>query len=259
MRRQELWWWAKKVFGVLFGLPSLAGALDLPAGYPTWYRCLRYGETYCDSIRASMPADLTDLLVRWDWTRVGYVCGLVLAIVLLVPWGRVWPSWGRGSLRIGFDQRPPHVFSSANQTFYRVAVHNPNSVPAENVTLALIDIRPRPKTQMFQSDFPYRVTRAVGRESLDLTPCRINPGEQEFFEIAQSWVTGPPDSRLIVNRIDTKSPKDGGSRDGAIMIERDEEWICHYRTSSANLGTVDFYMVMKPRGDTLSIFQRAEL
>jgi hypothetical protein len=66
---------------------------------------------------------------------------------------------------------------------------------AENVLVVLQDIHPRPKTPAFRADFPYRVTRVATIEALDLQPCAINPREEEVFEVAQSWVTGPPENR----------------------------------------------------------------
>lgn len=81
--------WARRGFAVLLGLPSLAGALDFPAGYPTWYRCIRYGAKNCDSIKAAVPAEATTLFLNWDLSRGLYVCGLLLAVALLIPWRRL--------------------------------------------------------------------------------------------------------------------------------------------------------------------------
>jgi hypothetical protein len=93
-------WWAGRALVILWGLPSLFGALDLPAGYPTWYRCVRYGAKHCDSIKAAMPVNPADLFHRWDLGRLVYLCGFVLALALLFPasvWRRVSKLVGRKS------------------------------------------------------------------------------------------------------------------------------------------------------------------
>lgn len=76
---------ARRLFALLLLLTSLAGALDLPAGYPTWYRCIRYRASYCDSIKSAMPVNVTDIFLSWDTWRLIYVCGLVVAVALLLP------------------------------------------------------------------------------------------------------------------------------------------------------------------------------
>ena len=83
---------------------------------------------------------------------------------------------------------------------------------------------------IYRADFPYRLTRANGLKRIDPRECTINPEDEIPFEVARSWVTDPPDNRLIVNRIDTKR-----APDSYLEMFRDERCSLRYRVPAANL------------------------
>jgi hypothetical protein len=204
--------------------------------FPTLY-------TWLNGLGVSLPPHFT---LPWPMLFTVPLGLAILALVLRDMLG------SKARLEIRFGQRPPYIIEGAGVTQYRVGIYNRGPAMTTNAALHLLDLSPTPKAPgMFRGDFPYRVTRAVAKYLLDLEPCQINPEQEELFEVAQSWVTGQPDNRLMVNRIDTKWPLD--KLDGYIGIERDEEWRCDYRVSIANGDAIDFSLVMAPRGDTLSV------
>jgi hypothetical protein len=166
--------WARGAVALLLGFPSLAGALDFPAGYPTWYRCIRHGAKNCDSIKAAMPVDVMSLLLNWDLSRVVYACGFVLAVALLIPWGRIT------SIRF----RNPVVFHP----------------PAEPVPVAAIAIEsPSPNTAIIESGGGFEFY--PDRNSLPDTRRTRAQMEKAKDEICASWNTGQLVSRGEMLRI----------------------------------------------------------
>jgi hypothetical protein len=180
-------------------------------------------------------------------------------MLITVPVGTALLIWvlfesvsTKAHLNVILEQRAPYVFARPGVSHYRIGIHNSGRVAAVGVTVRLLKIDPSPEAVTPPLDFPYRVTRAIANEALDLSPCDISPMDEELYEFAQSWVTGQPDNRLIVSRIDTKGPLDKSGR--YLEIMRDEKWRCVYRASCANADPVDFSVAIEPRGDTLSAY-----
>ncbi len=195
------------------------------------------------------------LSVAWE---SGFVGALIACLFIFVP---VVFSRVRGrrrslaspgllpSVELRFSQAPPYVHVVQHRTVYRIGLFNGGEEAIYNLQVSLCQIDPVPRGMIYRADFPYRVTRVTGLDALDLQGCIINPKDEVLFEIAQSWVTGPPDNRLIVNRIDTKRPNDS-----YLEIHRDERWSLRYRVSGANCLPHAFALAMAPRGETLSVY-----
>jgi len=154
-------------------------------------------------------------------------------------------------LTVKFTQDSPYRRVQNQRTFYRVGIFNDGPAVAENVEMWLDAITPRPRSQLFPGDFPYRVTRE-GLAVVEMKGCEINPKGEQLFEIARSWVSG--EGRLIVDGIETKRPLAGWAGAALFEMERDEQWKLMYRIMSANAQPVHFTLGMGADGDTLSIY-----
>jgi hypothetical protein len=194
----------------------------------------------------------------WAWAKSD--AGSTIIALAGVAWlvaVAVWPTQERrtggvASLSIRFSQDPPHIWPRNQITHYRLGVYNAGPDAAENVQVWLAAIQPRPKDLLFPADFPYRVWRS----RLDETRGQgipINPHSEELFEIARSWVTGPPDNRLIVDGINTKIAR-ADNLEGVFSMERDEAWEMAYRISAANAPLIRQTVLIRARGDTLSVY-----
>jgi len=139
---------------------------------------------------------------------------------------------GKAELQVRFSQTEPYWFkeSAKDVTHYRMGIYNRASITAENVQLLLTDIEPKPASPLFPADFPYRVRRAFSPVA-KLEGCRINPADEELFELLSFWTGG--DEQLYVDGIDTKR-EPSESRYSRFPMEPCEKWKLKYKITSAN-------------------------
>jgi len=152
-------------------------------------------------------------------------------------------------LQLRFEQIAPYVQAVHPGTVYRIGLRNPSDRLIRNVQISLWKMEPTPRELVGATDLPYPVARpSAGQfDQPNCEPCDINPKDEGFFELAHTWTTGPPDHRLIVNRIATKGHKLW------FEMHRDEMWHLYYRVSCADHHPIDFVAVVSPLNENILV------
>jgi hypothetical protein len=120
----------------------------------------------------------------------------------------------------------PHLQQGTDTRFFSwyMTILNQGSVMAENVTVRLRNIDPKPKDPMWGASYPYPV---LGAE-------KINPNDQEQYRLITSW---PNNGDVYTSGLDTKS-----SFRNDIRIESDEVWVLEYEITAANAEKTNFIL-----------------
>jgi hypothetical protein len=166
------------------------------------------------------------------------IAGLFIALYL--HFTREKPARVKCNLQPSFSPVPPFQTKDTYGFKYRLKITNMCKISAENVTVSLLEIRPRPCDPTFstyKTAFPYTVYTDTGAES-----STINPGDGFFFEIARSWVGS--DDKLRIGTIAQQPPFN--SQRGSFAIDPDENWHLHLKISSANAGTEEAILSLRP-------------
>ncbi len=131
-------------------------------------------------------------------------------------------------LALVYEPRAPYQVHDRG-TKFRIGAHNSGANPARNVYVRLEGVEPPPHDPVFRKDFPYQLPR-MGQALPDVIGCQISPGETEYFEAIETWVSG--EGVQIVDGLDTRP--DARSLHDKLQIDPEESWLLHYRLSSDN-------------------------
>ncbi len=128
---------------------------------------------------------------------------------------------------------------------YRVGVVS--RMHAENVRVVVQTINPPPSDEMFRirASVPYRLYLESKSEV-----CTINPGDQEYFLLARSWIAGG-DGKL---RIGVLGQSESDEKPlWCFRMLAGEQWKLTLKASSANAGTAELNLLFKYDNESLHV------
>jgi hypothetical protein len=152
-------------------------------------------------------------------------------------------------LVIRFTQVEPYRVERKPYRVFRIGIYNTGNLVADNVSVKLISINPRPRDSMYGADFPYPLFTSTGNEVV-----RINPGDEELFAVAQSWLSS--ENKVIVAGLNKKVPQ--AIVTDPIAINKDEVWRLLLRTTAANAKSAEIKLEITPDTEAIEISKIVE-
>jgi hypothetical protein len=148
-------------------------------------------------------------------------------------------------LVIRFNLTSPYCSDVFGMKTYRIGVFS--GVHAENVRVVVENIEPLPNDEYFRTRalVPYRLYLENQSES-----CSINPGDEEYFLIAKSWIAGG-DQKLRIGVLGQSEPDEHPL--WCFRMSPEERWKLTVKASSANAGTATLGLLFRYQKEDLCV------
>jgi CarboxypepD_reg-like domain len=155
------------------------------------------------------------------------------------------PDLPPNALAIHFSDDEPYKIIRAPYTNYQIGVFNNNSSPAENVSVTIHGIDPKPHDSILTGNFPYVLFTASGEQHV-----RINPHDEVLFSLASSWLSS--EHRIIIDGLNHKIWQQPYA---SIAIQQNEEWNVTLQVTNANGPPIQVSLEVLPGYDSAWIFR----
>lgn len=120
---------------------------------------------------------------------------------------------------------------------WRMTIKSVGLVAAENVSMVLRSVVPRPEDTYWRDECPHRVLRSNTSEKM--FDCTINPSDEESFDIFAGWQN--VEGKLYTSGLDTTKR----GLQNSLGFEPNEKWLLSYEVTSANADPIKFQLIAR--------------